>query len=86
MGYEHTGITKLADHFKVAPRPAGELLEMIQSLRVSAPSNSSTVTTVELMDNYNVYKVFRNVNTQFLSFRNANPPKKECNPPQKRTS
>jgi hypothetical protein len=48
-----------------APLPAGELLEMIQSLRVSAPSFSSTVVTVELKDNYNVYKVFRIVNTQF---------------------
>jgi hypothetical protein len=41
--------------------------------------HSSTVITVELLDNYNVYKVFRIVNTQFLSFRickNANPQKK----------
>ena len=49
-----------------SPRPAGELLEMIQSLRVSAPSSSATVITVPLLDACNVYKVFWIVKTQFL--------------------
>ena len=42
-------------------------------------NSNLTVITVKLEPDYNVYKVFRIVNTQFLSFRickNANPKKK----------